>query len=679
MGGRHGRRVRLGGKGAPTVSRRAMRGWCALLLLTTVACRGWAQDGQSNLPGQTLEQLMQIQVTSASKKAEDLRKAPAAIYVITGEEIRRGGYSSVPDALRMVPGLYVVQQNAHEWLISARGFSNTFNDKMLVLIDGRSVYSPTFGGVYWDVQDPPLEDIERIEVIRGPGGTLWGANAVNGVINIITKSATKTQGPQVVTSAGADEGYAARLRYGGSAEKDFDYRLYGTSNDWLPTVDAAGAENYDGWNLSQGGVRMHWQASQNNVVTFDGEGYAGRARDTVEILSPTALPEDTDVMTALKGGHVLGRWRHRYSERSSSELLGYCDWNDRAAVIYSDYRTTCDVEWQQNYAISNRQNLTAGASVTTTGDDWPATFTLSFTQPSNRFTTVGEFVQYDVAVVPDKLRVVAGSKFDYNNYTDFEVQPQIRAAWTPTESSTLWGAISRAVRTPARIDETIRVHAGEINPAPPPLEFLLIEGQGEAQSEALDAYEMGYRWRWRESFSLDAAAYYNAYDHLASASAPGSPVVNLSPYYIDIPEYAQELGRAETHGIEISLRYVPVQRWTIVAGITELRGSSTAATAYPAVANNPRQQFNLQSRLDVTRYLNLDSNWYHYNAIPGELALVNRADAGVSTKSIRGFTFSAWGRNLQQDRHAEAIQYIFLGGEIRRAVVIKMVWEPGEK
>jgi iron complex outermembrane recepter protein len=508
---------------------------------------------------------------------------------------------------------------------------------------------------------------------------LWGANAVNGVINIITKSATKTQGPQVVTSAGADEGYAARLRYGGSAGSDIDYRLYGTSNDWLPTVNAAGVDNYDTWNLSQGGARVDWKASQNDSVTFDGEGYSGRVRDAVDVFSSTALPANTDVMTVLKGGHLLGQWKHAYSERSSSQLLGYCDWNDRVAIIYTDYRTTCDVEWQQNYAITDRQNLTLGAGVTTTRDDWPATFTFSFTQPTNRYTTVSEFVQYDVTVVPDKLRLIGGSKFDYNNYTGFELQPQIRAVWTPNESMTIWGAVSRAVRTPSRIDETLQVHAAQINPVPPPLTFIFLEGQGDAESELLDAYEIGYRWHWHNTFSLDAAAYYNAYDNLASASVPGTPMVNLSPFYIDIPEYAQNLGRAQTHGLELSLGYVPVQRWTISATVSELRGTSTAATAYPAVANNPRQQFNLQSRLDAVRGLHFDSNWYHYNAIPDQLPLVNRADVGVSTNSIHGFTFSLWGRNLQQDRHLETIQYIFLAGEIRRAVVFKMVWEPGEK
>ena len=204
----------------------------------------------------SIEDLVNIQVTSASKKAESLSTAPAAIFVITGEDIRRGGFSSVPDALRTVPGLYVVQQSSHVWLVTARGFSNEFNDKMLVLIDGRLVYSPTFGGVYWDVQDPPLEDIDRIEVIRGPGGTLWGANAVNGVINIITKEAAKTQGMLTASSAGVNEGYAARVRYGGKVGETFAYRIFGTSNDWLPTVDATGVQNYDAWSITQGGMRF---------------------------------------------------------------------------------------------------------------------------------------------------------------------------------------------------------------------------------------------------------------------------------------------------------------------------------------------------------------------------------------------------------------------------------------
>lgn len=616
-------------------------------------------------------------MTSASKKPEELSDAPAAIYVITGDDIRRGGFSSVPDALRTVPGLYVVQQSAHVWLVSARGFSNAFNNKMLVLIDGRLVYSPTFGGVYWDVQDPPLEDIDRIEVIRGPGGTLWGANAVNGVINIITKEAAKTQGPQVSTSAGVNEGYAGRVRYGGSEGDRFAYRIYGTSNYWLPTVNAAGADNYDTWTISQGGVRFDWNASGKDIVTFDGEGYSGRVRDLVPVFSPTAPPAALATATVVKGGHILGRWKHTHSERSSTDVLGYCDWTDRVAVIDTDNRNTCDLELQQNYAVSARQALTMGGGIMTTQDSWPSTFTISFVPALRRDTTYSAFVQYDVVLLPDRLRLIAGSKFEHNGYTGFEYQPQIRAVWTPSHAQTLWAAYSRAVRTPAQIEESLFDRIAEVGAAPPT--FVVIEGNPAIESEILHAFELGYRYEWKERFSADAAVYYNGYDRLTDLSAPGAGVVNPSPLYVDLPTHPYNVGSGQTHGLELSLKYTPVRRWVVSAGVTELRGNSPLGEGLPglsAAAANPEHQLNVQSRFDLTRWLNFDAAYYYYDAIHDALPTVNRVDVGVSTKNIRGFTYSVWGRNLQQERHVEAIPQTFLSGEIRRSIVFKMTWEP---
>jgi iron complex outermembrane receptor protein len=239
-------------------------------------------------------------------------------------------------------------------------------------------------------------------------------------------------------------------------------------------------------------------------------------------------------------------------------------------------------------------------------------------------------------------------------------------------------AISRAVRTPPRIDEGLRERFAQINPAPPPFTFILLTGEPSVKSEILHAYELGYRYEWRQKFSADAVIYYNEYSRLTGLSAPGPMVVNPSPFYIDIPLFVDNGNRGQTHGLELSLKYAPVRRWTLSTEITELRGTSTPSVGFPAVANNPKQQINVQSRLDLTRHLNFDAAFYHYNAISGELPLVNRVDVGVSTKPIRGCIFSVWGRNLQQDRHMEAIPQTILGGDIRRSVVFKLLWEPSD-
>lgn len=647
-----------------------------------VAAQGSAQSPAKpvDLTSISIEDLMNIQVTSASKKAESLSAAPAAIFVITGEDIRRGGFSSVPDALRTVPGLYVVQQSSHVWLVTARGFSNEYNDKMLVLIDGRLVYSPTFGGVFWDVQDPPLEDIDRIEVIRGPAGTLWGADAMNGVINIITKDAAKTQGLQVTTSAGINEGYAGRLRYGGKIGDNFAYRIFGTSNDWLPTVDASGAENYDTWSITQGGTRFDWSPSQKDTVTFDGEGYSGRIRDVAPVFIPTsAVATVEDTSGVVKGGHVLVEWKHSFNDRSNTELLGYCDWTDRISVIDTEFRNTCDVEFQHRYSLTPRHTLTWGGSILTTGDTWYETFTLSIEPPYSRDTTYSAFLQYDVMLAPDKLRLIAGSKFEHNPYTGFEYQPQIRAVWTADKQNTLWAAASRAVRTPNRIDEGLLDRIAQINPSPPPPEFLLYSGDSTVQSEVLHAYEVGYRYEWNQKLSFDATAYYNQYDGLAGLSAPGAPIIHPSPFFIDVPvNVINEQAGAQTHGLELFAKYTPVRRWTVSVGITELRGASAPGTGYPAVADNPLHELNAQSKLDLTQFVNFDASYYYNDAISHQLPTLNRVDVGLSTKPVHGFTFSVWGRNLQQDRHQEAIPQSYLGGDIRRSVVFKVIWEPDE-
>lgn len=655
---------------------------CCLVVFVCVVPADAQQAGQQpvkepDLASLTIEDLLNAKVSTASKKVESLSHAPAAIFVITGDEIRRGGFSSVPDALRSVPGLYVVQQSAHVWIVSARGFSSATNDKMLVLIDGRLVYSPTYGGVEWDVQDPPLEDISRIEVIRGPGGTLWGANAVNGVINIITKHTARTQGALVSASAGENENEAARIRYGGGFGDNFTYRIYGTSNNWMPTVTPTGVENYDAWILSQGGMRFDWTISQKDSMKFDGQGYSGRVRDVYGIATPaSAIVAPTDSSGVVKGGHLLGRWNHDFNDRSSADALAYCDWTDRGELLFTESRNICDFEFQQTHSfLGRRQSLIWGGSVMTTGENWGNTFTVSFLPSERRDTTYSGVLQYDVAVVPDKFRLIAGSKFEHNSYTGFEYQPQIRAVWTPGKQTTIWAAYSRAVRTPTESEAYLQYRVAQINPTPPPPTFLVYAGNPSVKAESVRAAELGYRYQWNESFSLDATIYYSQYSRLIGIGAPAAGIVNPSPLYIDVPDYFTNVGGGQTHGLELLLKYIPVRHWQLSTGITELRGVSAAGASYPASASNPRHQVNLQSKLDLTQHLRLDAAYYYNDAISGALPPLNRVDVGVSTTSIGEFTFSLWGRNLQQNRHQEAIQQFFSGGEIRRSIAFKLIWE----
>jgi iron complex outermembrane receptor protein len=677
--GRESSRAHDQGEEHRSLRSRSGPGWRHLLgvvLLAGLAMPLAAQNPPAELTEKSLEDLMNIEVTSVAKKPQKLAEAAAAIFVITGEDIRRGGFSSVPDALRMAPGMHVAQQSSHIWLVSARGFSNLFNAKMLVLIDGRLAYTPTFGGVWWDVQDPPLDDIDRIEVIRGPGGTLWGANAVNGVINIITKEARKAQGAQVSSSAGMNKGYATSVRYGGKVGKNFAYRIYGTSNYWLPSVNASGAENYDTWSISQGGIRMDWNASQKDMVTFDGQGYSGRIRDSVEVFSPSAPAITVDSQSVLKGGHALGRWKHAFNDQSSTDVLGYCDWTTRTIGLWKEDRDICDIELQHNYSFTDRQSLTWGGSVMTTGLSSQDIFRFKILPSYRRTTTYSTFLQYDLVLVPDKFHVIAGSKFEHNDFTAFEYQPQVRAIWTPKKSQTVWAAVSRAVRTPSLTESDGRLRVAQLSTTP--LTFLTFIGDSTVDAEVLHSYEAGYRYGWKQEFSLDAAVFYNGYDRLLGSGAPGPPIVNPVPFYIDIPQSTSNVGGGQTHGLELYLKYTPIRRWTVSTGITELRGNSASGLVVPAAAADPRHIVTVQSRLDLTRHMNFDAAYYYYDAIARTLPTMNRVDIGISTKPIQGFTFSAWGRNLQAGRHQEATGFLLPAGEIRRSVVFKLMWESND-
>jgi iron complex outermembrane receptor protein len=628
-----------------------------------------------------LEQLanVDIKVTSASKKSERLNTAPAAIYVITGEEIRRGGFSNIPEALRTVPGLYVAQEDSHSWIVAARGFSYAFNNKMLVLLDGRLLYQPLFGGVYWDTIDPPLDEIDRIEVIRGPGGTLWGANAVNGVINIISKKATDSQGWSVNTSAGIYELYKASIRYGGQIRTRLSYRMYGQALYGDASVDGTGASSQNPWNLNQGGTRLDWQLTPKDTLTFDGQGYRGTVNTTeLNFSSPTA-PSAIELQqnVIMKGGHLLGRWSHNFSERSSSDTLGYCSWFGRVDILGGDTRHTCDLEIQHDFKFSKRHSLIWGGSILTTADTPSNTFEISYSPPQRRDTTYSMFGQYELSLLPNKLRLISGAKIEHNAYTGFEIQPQIRGVWTPNRATTIWGAVSRAVREPDQLNSTTNLKVLQFNGGPLPV-FVAIVGNPALRSEALRAYELGFRYQPFHRLSLDVAAFYNSYENLIQSDAIGAPVIFSD--HIQIPIPFVNLGPGQTHGLEIAAKVIPVSHWSITSGITEIRGTSTGGGTQGVIT--PRHILNVQSRVDLTRYLNFDTAYYYTNALP-ELGLHtwNRVDVGLSTRQFNGFTFSAWGRNLQSEHHLEnnSSEPYFPAGEIRRALVLKLSWQSKSK
>jgi iron complex outermembrane receptor protein len=643
----------------------------------------------------SLEQLLSIEVkvTSASRRAEELAASPAAIFVLTGEDIRRGGFSSLPEALRMVPGLYVAKVNSHWWTISTRGFSDYLNNKMLVLIDGRSVYTPQFGGVFWELQDIPLDEIARIEVIRGPGGTLWGANAVNGVINIVTKPPAGTQGFLATTSAGNEEGYGASMRYGGGIGKRLTYRISGSTRYSEPGVKPSGGNAYDAWNLSQGGIRVDSRLSKADTLSFESGMYEGRLQADIPFFVAPGTPQTLLRSSYLvRGGHVLSRWDHRFSEASAGSLFAYCDWTDRVVGI-DEIRNACHMEVQHDLRIGKRHSVTWGTSLETTAGTLYENFTFRGIPASQRTLTAGVFAQYEFDLVPDRLRLSAGAKFDHNSYTGFELQPQVRAVFMPHRSHSVWSAISRAVRTPGQAYESAEVKFASLPGAIPT--YLTATGNPGLRAETLRAYELGYRFTPAAAFSLDAAVFYNHYDNLINLNlvnplaVSGAPRIHSSPLYAEFALPWQNLGPGQTHGLEIYAKLQPVNRWMLAAGITELRGNSVNYndSLNLPLANSPRHQFNVQSRLNATSKIELDSALYHYNGIAGYdfggteyqgVPTHNRVDAGVAIHAGSGFVVSLWGKDLLSRAHWENRPPLFTtsGSEVRgRAVTLGLRWE----
>ncbi len=655
-----------------------------LLAACPDSASGQNSDKPSNAKSETeaknaaeldLDQLanMDVKVTSASKKSESLSTAPAAIYVLTDEAIRRGGFSSIPDALRSVPGLYVAQEDSHSWVVVARGFGTAFNDKMLVLMDGRLLYQPLFGGVYWDSFDPPLEDIERIEIIRGPGGTLWGANAMNGVINIITKSARETPGTLIATSVGFNERYKAGVRYGGVLGSNFAFRVFGQSMYSDPSVDSFGRQQPNSWNFTQTGIRADWAPSARDNVTFSGQGYYGVV-ETKELnfAGPTVGPSELQREVGMQGGNLLVRWDRSLSDRSSADVLAYCDWFDRFDVLGGDRRNTCDIEFQHNYSITSRHSVIWGGGLLSTADTPPDTFEISYNPPQRRATTYSAFGQYEVSLIPTKLRLVSGVKFEHNSFTGFEIQPQFRVIWTPTKSSTLWGAVARAVREPTQLNTDTDLKVSQTFAGSLPV-FAAVVGNPNLKSEVLRAFELGYRRQFGPNFAMDVAAFYNDYNRLIAAAGPANPIIHSN--YLEVPLPFENVGGGQTHGMELSAEWRPIRSWSLSTSITETRGVSAAGAM--AATNTPRHMASVQSRFDIARHLAFDSSYYYYDAISAiGTPTLNRIDVGFSTRRLAGFTFAIWGRNLQSEHHLESnsAEPYFPAGEVRRAVVLKLTW-----
>jgi iron complex outermembrane receptor protein len=638
----------------------------------------------SDVFNMSLQQLADIDVTSVSKREEKASQAAAALYVITQEDIKRSGLQSVPELLRMVPGIQVAQSGSQNWAITSRGFDSQFANKLLVLIDGRTVYTPIFSGVYWDVQNLMLEDIDRIEVIRGPGATLWGANAVNGVINIITKKAQDTQGTLVTAATGSQEPFSSAARYGGTAG-DLAYRTYAQYFDYNQQHKLNGDGAGDAWDNGQGGFRMDWNGSGKDTGTLQGDAYTGleniiQTFPVTSTVSPS-LAQTVNTNDEVRGLNMLGRWKHQFSKDSDITLQAYYDDNIRHFFNSGDggvdFNTqTLDFDFQHNWLANKYNDVTWGLGYRRINSGFGNNFYVSFA-PENYYENLySSFFQDKISLIQHELFLTLGSKFEHNDFSGFEYEPSIRLSWLPTDHQTVWAAASRAVHTPTQANQNINLILSAVPHAP--TEILAEQGSKNTISEIVRAYEIGYRVMPRDDLAIDVTGFYNYYDDLASI-ATGSSATLSDPFmgsYFYVPLVGGNINGGETHGAELASTWEVTKfmklsgSYSIFVSHLDIIGSSLVTKQGTA----PNQEYNLRAYVDLPHNVQWDTMLYHVDELPAlAVPAYLRLDMRLGWQPVRGVDFSLIGQNLLRSEHQEFSQFIYQSPEeISRAVLAKV-------
>jgi iron complex outermembrane receptor protein len=626
--------------------------------LAVAARCGWAASQPANpseeLGGMSLEELANVQVTSVSKSVEPLRTAPAAIYVITHDDIARSGATSIPEALRLAPNLEVTQMSASDYVVSARGFGGSpgaqnFSDKLLVLIDGRSVYSPLYSGVYLDAQDVMLEDVDRIEVISGPGATLWGANAMNGVINIITRPAELTDGTLVSAAAGTKERNAA-ARYGGKLDDDTAYRFYGMGFHRDALELPTGASASDAWSKGQAGFRID-RTGADDTTTVQGDIY--RATEN-------QLQQADDM---IDGANLLARWQHRFSAQSDVQVQAYYDLTERysptgqGAFILRTY----DVEIQQSIALGSAHKLVWGAGERVNDYDITNTATLLFVPPA-RALTLGNVFAQDTVALSRSLSATVGIKLEDDPYSGWSALPDARLSWKLNDTSQIWAAGSRAIRSPTPFDVDVVEKLG-------PMVFLT--GNPDFRPEKVWAYEVGYRAQPVPVLSFSVSAFYNVYDDLRTIEPDSSTTF--------IPLHWGNLMAGDTYGLELWGNYQVTDWWRLSPGYSTVHKrlhfepGASGLLGLAQAGDDPAGHGSLTSSMDLARNVTFDASLRYVSALPDPaLPGYYNMSARLGWRACRSLELSVTGSNLLNARHLEfPAPY---GEEISRSGMVQAQW-----
>ncbi len=667
----------------PNSIRKALAALLATLLFTC-----WIPGSTARAEEAVEEWDLESLITSVSKKTQKLSEASSAIYVITAEDIRRSGMLTIPELLRMVPGLHVARTSGNSWAITSRGFNGLFSDKLLVLMDGRSVYDPLSSGVYWDVQDTPLEDIARIEVIRGPGAALYGANAVNGVINIITRSADETQGGLLSAGAGTEERGFATFRYGGKAGEDTHYRVYGKYNNRDSLALPDGSDANDETQIGRAGFRVDMLPSNDDALTIQGDAYKGTADQDnplpIAMVPDLTYPEDNQ---DLSGANLLTAWDHEFNPTNNLSLQAYWDYTNREHPSQDYARHTFDLDFDHRFQFLDTNEFVWGLGYRITTDDLRNSYAVTFDPDSRTDQTFSGFAQLESRFASDALHFTLGSKVEHNDYTGWEVQPSARLAYMTGWQSTFWGAISRAVRVPARLVDFKLIPQVAGTPASPIL--VTVFGDEDVESEVANTIEFGYRQTIAHNLKLDIATYYNQYENLSSFDSAVlyfEPLGTTPPTSTNMvfPLTRSDNFEGETYGIEIAADWIVLPTWTLSAAYTYLHMSLESTSGVQITPNTPEEmeeadpnhQFNIRSYVELPFDLEWDTMVYWVDELTSlGIDSYTRLDMRLGWQAMDNLNFSLVGQNLLDDQNREYDQQ---GGptitEPERAGYVKVEW-----
>jgi iron complex outermembrane receptor protein len=602
---------------------------------------------------------------------------PAAVFVITQEDIRRSGKTSLPELLRLAPGVQVTRIDAGRWAIGMRGFADRLARSMLVLIDGRAVYSPLFAGTYWEVQDVLLEDIERIEVIRGPGGTLWGANAVNGIISIITKHTRDTQGLFASAGAGSKESGFAAIRYGGAVGQ------HGNLRGYVKGVTAGSEFHDDGMNYDdlwrvQGGFRGDWTLRAERTVTVQGNVYTSRLGErSITTTYTPPFSTTTAVDAPLGGGHVLARLAGRFGSATQYQLQTYYDRTHRDERPVSETRDTVDVDYQQTQQLWARHTITWGAGYRVSTGRITAVAPTAFTPATRTDNLFSAFVQDEVPVLPNRLTVTIGTKVERNAYSGFELQPSGRLSWSIDDNNTLVGSLTRAVRTPSRV-ETDYTTTTLVSPAGPTF-VRLLPNPGFVPEELI-AYEVGHRVRPVSNVYISMSAFFNQLTNVLSTELE-TTFVETTPgaARLILPVSFRNGLHGNSHGVEVTGEIRPASWWRSSANYSLVHIQMTRDAASRDVSQerryeglSPRHQLQLRLAVDLPRRIALDWQLRAISELPaGPVPAYAESDVRVAWQSASGVELAIVGQNLHHSHHLEWRDGA-TSTDIRRSVLVTL-------